>query len=242
MPVKNQKKKTSPFKGWSKRSPKKGSQREEMMKKCGKKCFLSPADKAFPVCPYSKKPSCKVDRAGVLSAYVRARQWKHEAVASKASKMLKTVKFGFRDYFTKKDVDLNTFLTDETARLYLQYVEELVNDFKKSKTIDVKDKEIANDRLNDIRNKYFLRVSFAKEIRRCANYTGNDAVGVFAQSLNISPERLIRVIPEIAEIREVTCLQIRNLILIKMSIEIVLMIAEFGGYLEPDWKKYMLIA
>lgn len=240
MPEKNQKKKTSPFKRWSGRSPKKGSQREEMMKKCGKKCFLSPSDKAFPICPYEKNPICKVDKAGVLSAFVRARQWKHEDVAKKAKKMLSPVKFAFRDYFTKQDVDANTFITLEQAKLYLDYASEVTEKAKKMFKDDKDKKDIIRARLEEVRNKYFF--PFDKASKRCANYTGNDAVGVFAQSLNILPARLIKLIPEISEIREVTCKQIFALLYIKMCIESIMVYSEYGVYVEPDWKKYMLIA
>jgi hypothetical protein len=60
-----------------------------MLKKCGKKCFLGKG-KSFPIC---KKNTCKVSKAGVYAAYVRAREYsskgrKYKTVAKKAKKWL----------------------------------------------------------------------------------------------------------------------------------------------------------
>ena len=79
------------LRGWSKQQP--GThQRTIMMKKCGKKCFLGP-NKSFPICT---KNTCKVNKKGVYSALIRAREWttikgtrKYKSIATKASKMLK---------------------------------------------------------------------------------------------------------------------------------------------------------
>jgi hypothetical protein len=57
------------LKGWSKQQPS-SKQRTAMLKKCGKKCFLGP-NKSFPICT---KNTCKVNRKGVYSAYIRARE------------------------------------------------------------------------------------------------------------------------------------------------------------------------
>lgn len=45
-------------------------ERTVMLKKCGKKCFLG-SQKTFPICA---RGTCKVSRAGVQSAYIRARE------------------------------------------------------------------------------------------------------------------------------------------------------------------------
>jgi len=68
--TKKNKPKPPPWKGWNKLSPNK-TQRKEMMYKCGKKCFLGPK-LSFPVCA---KGTCKIDRKGLHSAYIRAVQW-----------------------------------------------------------------------------------------------------------------------------------------------------------------------
>lgn len=68
---------------WSKQQPS-THQRTLMMKKCGKKCFLGP-NKSFPIC---SKNTCKVNKKGVLAAYIRARQWKHKKISAKAFKIL----------------------------------------------------------------------------------------------------------------------------------------------------------
>ena len=63
-------KKESPLKCWNKLSPNK-RQRKEMMYMCGKKCFLGP-NLSFPVCA---KGTCKINRKGLHSAYIRAVMW-----------------------------------------------------------------------------------------------------------------------------------------------------------------------
>jgi hypothetical protein len=76
--------------GWSKQSP--GThQRTIMMKKCGKKCFLGP-NKSFPICT---KNTCKINKKGIQSAYMRAREYMtikgsntYKNIAKKAYKML----------------------------------------------------------------------------------------------------------------------------------------------------------
>jgi hypothetical protein len=69
--------------GWKKEKPGR-HERTMMLKKCGKKCFLGP-NKSFPIC---KKNTCKVSKKGVYSAYIRARQYKHNKISKKANSML----------------------------------------------------------------------------------------------------------------------------------------------------------
>lgn len=76
--------------GWSKQQP--GThQRTVMMYKCGKKCFLGP-NKTFPICT---KNTCNINKKGVLSAYIRAREYtkikktrKYRHIANKAQQIL----------------------------------------------------------------------------------------------------------------------------------------------------------
>jgi len=75
--------KNTPWAGWKKIRPG-AHQRTVMFKKCGKKCFLGP-NKSFPIC---KKNTCKRSRKGIYAAYVRAREYKHTKIASRAKKML----------------------------------------------------------------------------------------------------------------------------------------------------------
>ena len=63
--------KSVPWKGWSKVSPK-GSERTRMKKRCGSRCFLAPKTNSFPICA---KGTCRESKKGVYAAYVRARQW-----------------------------------------------------------------------------------------------------------------------------------------------------------------------
>lgn len=78
------------IKDWSKQQP--GyHDRTIMMKRCGKKCFLGPR-KTFPICT---RNTCKINRKGVYSAYIRAREYvtikgnqKYRRISSKAHKLL----------------------------------------------------------------------------------------------------------------------------------------------------------
>ena len=77
----------SATRGWKNEKP--GyHQRTVMLQKCGRKCFLGPK-KSFPIC---KKYTCKISRQGVQSAYIRARQYKHSAIAKKAKTLLRKFK------------------------------------------------------------------------------------------------------------------------------------------------------
>ena len=69
------------FDSWSKHAPKKTSERKELMKKCGKKCFLKPDKMKFPVC----RKDCSVDCKGLVAARIRARQWNYPEVDKKVS-------------------------------------------------------------------------------------------------------------------------------------------------------------
>ena len=73
----------SATRGWKLQKP--GyHQRTNMLKHCGKKCFLGPR-KSFPIC---KKNTCKISSQGVYSAYIRARQYHKQNISKKANKML----------------------------------------------------------------------------------------------------------------------------------------------------------
>jgi len=64
------KKRKKPWTGWSKLAPNK-KERKDMLYECGKRCFLGPK-LSFPIC---RKKTCKVERKGIWSAYIRASQW-----------------------------------------------------------------------------------------------------------------------------------------------------------------------
>lgn len=75
----------NPTKGWAKMSPKKGKERNTMMKKCGSKCFLEPKTKKYPIC---SKNSCKINKKGLQSAYNRAMQYGRDDIALKSWKKM----------------------------------------------------------------------------------------------------------------------------------------------------------
>jgi hypothetical protein len=74
---KRQRQRKSLVRGWSQENPN-THQRTIMMNKCGKKCFLGP-NKSFPICT---KNTCKINRKGVYSAYIRARE--HNTIINKS--------------------------------------------------------------------------------------------------------------------------------------------------------------
>lgn len=74
----------SATRGWKKLAPN-HHQRTVMLKKCGRKCFLGP-DKSYPICA---KNTCKINKKGVQSAYIRARQYHKKSISKRANKMLK---------------------------------------------------------------------------------------------------------------------------------------------------------
>lgn len=94
---KNTQRKSVQWKGWSKLAPK-GAQRTRMYKKCGKKCFLGTkthGDKQHPDFPICATGTCKINKKGLMSAYIRAKQW------GKSRKSYKTSKPSFkRSYYT----------------------------------------------------------------------------------------------------------------------------------------------
>jgi hypothetical protein len=109
--------KNVPWRGWKDVKPTYHG-RTVMEEKCGKKCFLGPY-KSFPICDMN---TCKVDKKGVWSAYIRAKEWatrsktlkkKHASyhVRHPYSKIARTAKRmlyknkgdgGFFDYFKSK--------------------------------------------------------------------------------------------------------------------------------------------
>jgi hypothetical protein len=78
------------LKNWAKQSP--GThERTNMMKTCGKKCFLGP-NKTFPICT---RNTCKRNRKGIYAALIRAREYtrikssqKYRNITKKARKLL----------------------------------------------------------------------------------------------------------------------------------------------------------
>jgi hypothetical protein len=79
------------LRGWSTQQP--GyHDRTIMMQDCGKKCFLGPR-KTFPICT---RNTCKINRKGVYSALIRAREYstirgsqKYYRIATNARRLLR---------------------------------------------------------------------------------------------------------------------------------------------------------
>lgn len=79
----------SATRGWKRAKP--GyHQRTVMSKKCGKKCFLGPK-KSYPICT---KNTCKVNKKGLYSAFIRASQYHKRNISQKAKQML--IKMGWK--------------------------------------------------------------------------------------------------------------------------------------------------
>ena len=74
---------------WSRDAPNTVGERSAVLSKCGRRCFLGPS-KTFPVCARlgsgAGSGTCKVDRRGVLAAYIRAREWASITARKKGSK------------------------------------------------------------------------------------------------------------------------------------------------------------
>jgi hypothetical protein len=74
--------------GWAAASPQRGRERKELYDKCGERCFLEPKKLGFPVCASLREnQGCKIDCRGVMSAKVRAAQWKHEGAYKEATRL-----------------------------------------------------------------------------------------------------------------------------------------------------------
>ena len=83
IPYKND---SRPTEGWRELAPKRKSQRVDVINNCGPGCFLSPWTLGYPIC--SKKMDCVQHCSGILSAKIRASQWKHPEIATIANKLL----------------------------------------------------------------------------------------------------------------------------------------------------------
>ena len=71
------------WKGWRDVAP--GyKDRRVMYGVCGKQCFLQPPYK-YPIC---RARTCRIDRRGVMSGYIRARQRHNWRTSAKARRML----------------------------------------------------------------------------------------------------------------------------------------------------------
>lgn len=60
---------------WKKQKPRNMKERRQMLKSCGKKCFLSKTKKYSTSYPICIRKTCRISKLGVRSAYIRGRQW-----------------------------------------------------------------------------------------------------------------------------------------------------------------------
>ena len=74
-----------PTKGWRQLAPKTRGDRQELMDKCGRDCFLDPDYLGFPIC--SREMDCRPHCAGILAAKVRAGQWKYPEIYKEADRL-----------------------------------------------------------------------------------------------------------------------------------------------------------
>jgi hypothetical protein len=73
---------------WSAAKPKSRRDRDESYDKCGRKCFLMPNERKFPVC---RRGSCEYDCDGLKSADRLARLNGYELVSHKAKRIQKRI-------------------------------------------------------------------------------------------------------------------------------------------------------
>ena len=79
------------FQSWGRRAPKRGKAREKLYKECGRKCFLLPSERKFPVCPSCRNSrcTCKPDCKGLIAAIIRGNQHGYPNVVRRAKRMYK---------------------------------------------------------------------------------------------------------------------------------------------------------
>ena len=76
---------------WGEKKPQKIKERNELLDKCGKVCFLIPEEKKFPICNKltSEKSPCEYNCKGLKAASSRAGEWKYKNVLENSKKLTK---------------------------------------------------------------------------------------------------------------------------------------------------------
>lgn len=74
-----------PTQGWRDMAPRTVGERQELMNKCGRDCFLDPDWLGYPIC--SRENDCKPQCSGILAAKIRANQWKYPDIAERADRL-----------------------------------------------------------------------------------------------------------------------------------------------------------
>jgi hypothetical protein len=100
---------------WRDVAPHSASERRELIKRCGSKCFLDPKNLKFPICEKCSKGTCnncRISPAGLRAAMSRAGEWGYPQIEKKAKKMYQNRRGGAYDY--EEDIDnMNEFSNED---------------------------------------------------------------------------------------------------------------------------------
>ncbi|HSW76368.1 MAG TPA: hypothetical protein VLG50_04960 [Candidatus Saccharimonadales bacterium] len=79
----------SKTRSWAARSPQRGTERHTLLNQCGAKAFLDAENEKYPVMSALRTgDGCQYNCKGLQSAYIRARQYHNEPIATKAKGLL----------------------------------------------------------------------------------------------------------------------------------------------------------
>lgn len=76
---------------WADKKPQTKKEREAVLEKCGKVCFLIPEDEKFPICNKleTEESPCEYNCKGLKAASSRAGEWKYKNVLEKSKELTK---------------------------------------------------------------------------------------------------------------------------------------------------------
>jgi len=87
---------------WKKEKPRNMKERKQMLKSCGKKCFLSKTKKypvSYPICT---RKTCRINKLGVRSAYIRGKQWSSPKTRPNSEQRLRRLPRGLHRSVAKR--------------------------------------------------------------------------------------------------------------------------------------------
>lgn len=75
--------------GWGMIAPHRGYDREKLIRGCGRRCFLLPDQRKFPICRrcQSDRCNCRPECSALRAARIRAAQWGYQDVYRRAKQM-----------------------------------------------------------------------------------------------------------------------------------------------------------